>query len=254
MHQDDIMKCNNYISSCITRIAAAGLILEIGSDFKIFSNAIEKHTARSPVTPKFNPDIERLDETNAFWMLGRNEHNEIVHTQAIRLMDIGNKTLAEHALEEFPNYTPPLWTLVSDMSQYRPGPGSCKIHGTICYHGDFWFKGGKGGFRGRGMNVLTSHLAMAMSLVKWNPDYIYAYMNSLVACSGVAARGGFMHMEQNNLYWSIPGYSELLETWMVWSSRQDILHLIGAGSFSLAKQLASSRPAEFDRKKRQAAA
>jgi len=253
MCPEDIVQCANYISTCMARITAEGLILEIGSDFDRFIDAIENHSSRGPVTPKFDPRIERLGEDNAFWILGRNGKGEVVHTQAIRIMDIGDGTLAEHIREEFPAYTPPLWTLVSDMEQYRPGPGSNSIRGIACYHGDFWLKGGKDGFRGRGMNVLTSRLAMAICVMKWDPDYIYAYMHSLVACSGIAPRGGFMHMEQNNLFWSIPGYDELLEAWMVWSGREDIRHFISSTSLSLADQLATSRPAEFDRKKRKSA-
>jgi len=252
MGPESIVNCANYISACMARIAAKGMLLEIGSDFETFADLVNRHARRGPLTPKFDPAIEPVDGQNAFWILGRNELGEIVHTQAIRIMDIGEGTLAEHIREEFPAYTPPKWRLISGMNQYNPGPGSHAMRGRVCYHGDFWILGGDHGFRGRGMNVVTSRLAMAIAMVKWNPDYIYAYMHSLVACSGVAPRGGFMHMEQNNLFWSIPGYDELLEAWMVWSARRDIMHFISASSLSLADQLGSSRPREF-RKHRTAA-
>ncbi len=254
MYPEEIVQCSNYISSIMARLASHEMIVEVGTDFDLFREAIENQPKRAPVTPKFDSTIEKLDAENAFWILGRNRKGEIAHTQAVRIMDLGNGNLAEHIREEFPAYTPPTWTLVSDMSDYRPGPGSLRIRGVACYHGDFWLLGGEDGFRGQGINMLAARLAMAISMIKWRPDYIYAYMHTLVACSGIAARSGFMHTEQNNLFWSVPGYDELLEAWMVWSGREDIMHFISSASLSLADQLATSRPAEFDRKKRRRAA
>jgi len=254
MCPEEIVQTSNYISAIMARITARGMLLEIGTDFDVFIQAIENQPKRTPVTPKFDPRIEKLDESNAFWILGRNGRGEVVHTQAIRVMDLNGGSLAEHIRTEFPKYTPPTWNLVSSMEDYRPGPGSARIGDLACYHGDFWIMGGPDGFRGEGMNMLAARLAMAICMVRWNPDYIYAYMHTLVACNGIAARSGFMHMEQNNLFWSIPGYDELLEAWMVWSSREDIMHFISSTSLSLADQLATSRPAEFDRKKRKRAA
>ncbi len=248
MNAEEIIKCTDFVTSATDFISNHGVELETGSDFVVLEKALKEHSARGPLTPKFDPQNNDLDENTAFWILGRDNSGEIVHTQAVRLLDLEGGSLASYLALRFDDFTPDGWSVDTKKSRFRPAPGSKSIEGTVCYHGEFWLNGGKRGVRGTGLTVLAARLAMVISLMKWSPDYIFAFMHSLTICKGLAAKAGFMHTEQNNLFWSVIGKEERLEAWTAWVSREDIRHLLGIPPIELVQQLNSVQTARHNKK------
>jgi len=236
---NETAKIANYITSTTAYICQNGVNIEVGSDFKKYKNALVHQPERGPVMPNF--DWERHDFTakTAFWIIGRNEDGEIVHTQAVRILDLGDDCLAAYVRKNFAEFTPSGWLFDKKKSSYLPAVGSKKISGTVCCHGEFWLKGGSEGFRGKGLAILTARLGMITSLLKWSPDYLFSFMTSNSICKGLAARTGFMHTEQVNRFWFLPGHEESVEAWTVWVSYEDMLHHLDIKPQLLSQQLNS---------------
>lgn len=237
MVSHDNIKAANFISSTSRLIEEIGVTIETGSDFAEYRNFVMEQPLRGQIIPSFDSAKTNIEENEGFWIIGRDVDGEIVHTQAVKIVDLGAETLASYIDSHRAEFTPSEWVYDSKNSKYEAAPDTCSIVGTVCCHGEFWIKGGPKGFRNTGLTVLGARLGMAVSLMKWSPDYLFALMQSLTICKGLAARAGFMHTAQTNLYWRVPGYTENLEVWSAWVSREDIKHLISISPDKLCQQL-----------------
>ena len=237
MSIQDIFKASQFIFDITKIVQERGIKLEVGSDFEAFQAAIGTQPERNDLAPKFNPKGNIFGENDAFWIKGTDTSGEVVHTQAMRRIDLEGGTLATYLSERFCEFTPAAFQIDEDASRYQPAPGSRSIRGQVCYHGELWLKGGPSGFRGAGMTALLARLAMVMGLVKFAPDYIFGFMFPIAACKGLAAREGYMHTEPNSLLWSVPGETKLVEEWAVWMAQDDIRHLLTIQPQDLFEQL-----------------
>ena len=181
-----------------------------------------------------------VDRTNGFWIKGVDENGEIVHTQAVRMLDLCDVTLAEHLEQHRHLYASPEIKGDPTLFSFAPTPMCQKIAGRVCYHGDLWLKeGSASGFRGTGLTTILPRMAMALSLMEWSPDYIFGFMYPFMACNGLAAREGYLHMEPS--IWHAPGESETVSEWLVWMAREDINYLMEFPPSDLYQQLETQK-------------
>ncbi|NIA68659.1 hypothetical protein HBA54_08650 [Pelagibius litoralis] len=241
MATKDRLTGSRFVSTITELVDDQGITLETGSDFSFLQKALKDQPERNALAPRFSPQGNDLNEETAFWILGRDPQGEIVHTQAVRTIDLEGLTLASYMDAQFRDFTPAGYGIDMRRSQYRGAPGSRMIAGKVCYHGELWLKGGPGGYRGAGMTAILARLAMAISLEKWSPDYVFGFMFPLAACKGLAAREGYMHTEPGSLYWAVPGQREKMEVWTVWMGREDIRHILQIPPTSLFEQLEASQ-------------
>ncbi|MEX2408354.1 MAG: hypothetical protein WD489_04530 [Rhodovibrionaceae bacterium] len=231
----DLYTSIQYVSA-ITEIAREnGIKLEIGSDFETFRNALSAHPDMPPLYPMFDPAASYVDWTNGLWILGTDEKGEIVHTQAMRRIDMSQTTLAEHMQLHRRKYVIQGAAIDPDLSLYAKGSAWHNIRGNVCYHGQLWLKGGPGGYRGKGMTTILPRLAMALGHMQWSPDYVFGFMTPRAACGGLSAREGYMHFEPG--IWRVPGDSKPHETWMVWMGREDLDQLLRFPAHELYEKL-----------------
>lgn len=230
-----------FVSTIVELVAARGVVLEVGSDFSAFEKALKAQPERNVLAPKFDPQTNDLGEGSAFWILGRDPYGEVVHTQAVQVIDLEGSTLASYLEKRFCDFVPAGHRIDAGKSRYCPAPGSRAIAGRVCYHGELWLKGGPAGYRGAGMTAVLARLAMVLSLMRWSPDYVFGFMFPLAACRGLAAREGYMHTEPGSIYWAVPQQAETLEEWAVWMSREDIRHIMQIPPDNLFAQLEESR-------------
>lgn len=238
---NDVIAACRFISTITDLVESQGISLEVGSDFSDFREYLKDQPERNPLAPRFDPEINDLNESTAFWILGRSLQGEIVHTQAVRTLDLDGMNLAAYLGQQFRSFTPAGFAIDKCRSCYRGSPGSRVIAGTVCYHGELWLKGGPAGLRGAGMTAVLARLALVMSLIKWAPDFVFGFMFPLAACKGLAAREGYMHTEPGTLYWALPGKQEQMEIWTVWMGREDIRHILHIPPAALYAQLEHQR-------------
>ncbi len=215
-----------FIANSTNVLARAGIELSIGHDFEsyrsILADARPDHILGAP----FDPSIHELNPDNAFWIIGRNVKGDIMHTQAMRMLDLGGKNLAEYLRHGFRDFPPSGVDLDLPRSRYRPGPGAGQISGEVCYHGEFWIGATPREFRGAGLSSVLGRHAFWQAVQRWNPDNVFAFMQKAVVYKGFAARHGYMHTEPGSLRWFLRGNDTPIEGFMSYMNREDLRFIL----------------------------
>ncbi|MCK4711834.1 MAG: hypothetical protein KAT26_03025 [Marinosulfonomonas sp.] len=200
-----------------------GIYLRIGTCFSEYGKLISMQRPQQPVGQPFDCRKNNFQPESGFWIAGWNEDDVLVHTQAVRLVDLAGLSLAGYMGKKYIDFPPAGLDLDMEKSRYNPGPAARKIRGKVCYHGDFWLSGD---YRGTGVVSVLARFALASALLKWSPDFVIGLMIRPIAFKGLAEREGYMHSEPGCLYWHRADNDAVLEIFMVWMGREDISHLL----------------------------
>ena len=205
--------------------ARRGMFLEFGSDFNTFRDILRDERS-TQVGPPFDPELHELSEENAFWIIGRTAEGKIAHTQAIRLFQLGKRRLGDWLTECFRDFPPVGLDLDMAASGFRAGPGSRRMSGRVCYHGEMWLDANAGEFRGKGVSALMTRVGFLAALNHFAPDHIFAFMAAPVAFKGLPQRAGFLHTEPASLSWKLAQKDVALQGFMAYNSREDMRYLL----------------------------
>jgi len=222
------------VANITKELEAAGMRLEIGGDFAAYRKLRNSQTDRSPLYPMFDIACSYVDSTNAFWVCGFNERDELVHTQAIRLLDLSSASLTQHLNDHRHKYITPNSTPDPDQTFYSQPPALDRITGQVCYHGEFWLSGGDGGHRSQGFTALLSRIVFELTLKTWGPDYVFGFVPGALAFKGIPVRYGYTHCEPGA--WYGPDDQVTSEEALVWMNRQDMVHFLETPPKALSQE------------------
>ena len=225
----------NYISKINEISHSKGINLEVLTDFEEFRETIKREPDLDHIYPMYDPACSFIAPTNGFWIRGTNEKGDVVHTQAVRLLDFHGLSLSEHLALHRRKYVIRGKMINPDKYLYSSSPASSIITGTVCYHGQLWLKGGETGFRGQGLSTLLPRLALALCLMEWSPDFVFCFASPTLACSGLFAQYGYLQVEPG--MWHTSDKSESVEQWLAWTSRKDIEHIMKLPPTNLYQQV-----------------
>lgn len=215
-----------FVSSTANVLEQYGIGVTLGHDFDEYRSLLNAARPEYLVGAPFDPDLHDLDEKNAFWMVGQNRQGEIMHTQTLRLLDIGRGTLGDYFLKQFRDFPPPGVPIDMQRSQYRVGPGANRMTGQVAYHGEFWIGGEAGEYRGSGLSSILSRLGFWEALQRWDLDHIVAFMAQAVAFKGLVERAGWMHTDPGALQWFLEKKDTPIEGFMAYLHREDVHFLL----------------------------
>ena len=222
------------VANITNELQAAGMRLEIGGDFAAYRKMRNAQMERSALYPMFDVACSYVDQSNAFWVCGFNHQNELVHTQAIRKLDMSNETLREHLRTHRHKYITPGSTPDEDRTHYDMPSALDRITGQVCYHGEFWLKGGEGGHRSQGFTALLSRVVFELALKIWSPDYVFGLVPQPLAFKGIPVRYGYTRCEPG--YWMGPENQITSEESLVWMSRGDIEQFLETAPMALSRE------------------
>lgn len=208
------------MSTIINEVEATGMRIELGGDFALYRRLRMEQTDRNGPFPMFDTTSSFVDDANAFWVMGFNENDELVHTQAIRCLELGDVSLASHLDCHRHKYITPGSTPDPDQTYYSRLSSLHHISGRICYHGEFWLKGGSGGQRSQGFTALLSRIVFEVAYRTWNPDYMFGFVPTPLAMKGIGVRYGYTHCEFGA--WMGPNNETTSEESLVWMSRSNL--------------------------------
>ena len=200
-----------------------GISLQVGTCFKDYADLIATQRQHQPVGQPFDDALNDFDAGSGFWIAGRNQDGALIHTQAMRILNLQGRPLSGYLAKGYLDFPPAGVDLDLEKSYYHPGPSAHKIHGTVCYHGDFWLSAD---YRGTGLANVLARFALASGLLKWSPDFIIGFMIRQVAFKGLAEREGYMHSEPGALFWHRADLDQALEAFMVWMANEDLEYLL----------------------------
>ena len=93
-----------FVSSTASVLEQHGIGISLGTDFDEYRSQFIAERPEHEIGAPFDPELHNLNKTNAFWMIGRNRQGEIMHTQAIRLLDLGCGTLGDYFSKSFRDF------------------------------------------------------------------------------------------------------------------------------------------------------
>ncbi|NRB05509.1 MAG: hypothetical protein HRU30_19835 [Rhodobacteraceae bacterium] len=216
---------DRFFAAGMNVLQEAGISLRLGTDFDEYKEILSQGRPGYVIGDPFDPNLHKLDETNSFWVVGQEADGKIMHTQAMRVLPLRNKSLGEYLRYGFRQFPPPSLDIDFERSRFRSGPGSQNMFGTVCYHGEYWISP-DGPYRGEGWSALLGRMAFLMALKTWDPDYLFGFMAKPVAHKGFMARHGYMHCEPGALRWYIKGRQDALEGFLVYMSGEDLRYIL----------------------------
>ena len=220
------------VSGIIRELEALGMRIVIGDDFSEYRIYRNSQADRNPMYPMFDVASSYIDETNGFWICGFNHANELIHTQAVRLLDLSGVSLGQHLNVHRHKYITPLTTPDLDLTFYNGADALRTITGKVCYHGEFWLPArGLGGPRSQGVTPLLSRILFEITYSRWNPSYLFAFVPKHLAEKGANLRYGYSHCEAGR--WIGPDEQVTDEDYLVWMSANDMSKALSQKPLSL---------------------
>jgi len=215
-----------YVGDLERQVNEAGIQLELRTDFGYFIRTCENLAGKPPPNGMFNPLHHEINPENAFWVKGVNESGETVHVQAIRMDDMSGTNLTRELESQKAFYSHPEVSAETGEKCVSIAPITEKITDKVCYHGEMWLRGGEDGFRGKSLPALLSRLTHAIALSKWQPDFIYGFAYDTLIKNGVMVNYGYWHMQPRAVEWTIPSRNLILDMWLVWLTKSDLLEFV----------------------------
>lgn len=211
-----------YVTEIHKYSRSLGIKLSYGNNFSWFRNIPEIQPLRHPVNPAFDPNCCDIHGENGFWMVGYDASGEIVHTQAIKRVNMGCDTLEQHLDKQMWDFRTAGFDFDREKSHFFLTDGAKAISGTVTYHGELWLKGGAEGFRGGSLTVLLSRLILLECYLRYEPDYMIGFQSPRSFFRGLGLRLGYLRSEQRSLMWVHKDpLKKIEEDYFVWMSRAE---------------------------------
>lgn len=212
---------SGHISTITRMMFDAGIYLTIGTDFKTFKAHCGTQPDKGHVHPAFNQEKMKDREIEGIWIIGRSRSGEVIHTQAIRLIDLSEQTLPAHIAANWSEFTLHGYNLDLEKTEICMTQSATQIRGRVTYHGELWLKGGPTGIRGGATVILLTRLMLLLANERWSPDYMIGLQSPMTACRGLSTREGYARCEQRSILWYPKDGSDPIEDWLVWMNAEE---------------------------------
>jgi hypothetical protein len=213
-------------ATCIGMLESHGVTIVTGSDFAEYKQIMAQgRPDHAPGLP-FDESLHDLNEASGLWIAGYDQDGDLMHTQALRLFNLGKRNLSGYLEANFCDFRPASIAIDRQRSRYRPGPGAHRISGQTVYHGDVWLGGAPGRYRGTGLSSILGRLAFSSAMRKWNPNHIFGFMAKSVAQKGFPERQGYIHCEPHAITYAVRDGGPGLDGFMVYMDREDIRFIL----------------------------
>lgn len=233
MLPSNLFKLATNVSETLQALEASGIQVEIGDDFSKYRAYRCRQPDRGPIYPMFDVNSSYIDMTNGFWVCGYNAEGDLIHTQAVRLLDLSGTSLGTHLRVHRHKYITPDTTPDPDKTYYAGPEALQSITGPVCYHGDFWLRArGLGGPRSQGATALLSRILLEVMIGAWNPAFVFALVPRQLASKGAHLRYGYCHCEPGQ--WIGPDQQITEEDYLIWMGAKDMANLIARSPQNLA--------------------
>lgn len=229
-----LFELSTRLSGTVRELEEAGIRIQIGDDFARYRIYRSKLPDRGPIYPMFDVASSYIDHTNGFWICGFNADGDLIHTQAVRLLDMSGISLGTHLDSHRHKYITPDSTPDPDRTFYSGPDALQSITGKVCYQGEFWLRAqGLGGPRSQGATSLLSRILLEIAVAAWNPSYVFALVPQRLAAKGAHLRYCYNHCEPGQ--WVGPDQQVTEEDYLIWMEAKE-----------LARSLARTRPSPHD--------
>ncbi|MGH1478995.1 MAG: hypothetical protein ACRBM6_09790 [Geminicoccales bacterium] len=222
-------------------VRSHGISLEYGENFNAFSTATRRQPNRQHINPAFDPERCELPTDCGFWVIGHDELGEIVHTQAIRLLDFEGGNLEQHFQRRLWDYRTHGVDFDPHRCHFFLSPDARNIAGIVTYHGELWLKGGVGGYRDGTLVTILTRLMLLKAFLRYSPDFMIGLQSPVMSFRGLGIREGYMRTEQRTIVWALRGSSDFQEDWLVWMNKEEAEFNLRVPASSLLKHFGGQK-------------
>ncbi|NIA68698.1 hypothetical protein HBA54_08850 [Pelagibius litoralis] len=161
-----------------------GILLTIEQDFDaLLAFNQTQRESWYPLTPMYDPRLNRLTPENSFWISGRDSRGDIVATQCARFYDWrGTDFKAEFESLRLAYAEPATCA----------APSAAQVTGPVVFSGAGWYRPD---YRGKGLSSLLPRISRALALTRWDTDFTYSFIEPKLVEKGIAARYGYTNIE-----------------------------------------------------------
>ncbi|MDE2446601.1 MAG: hypothetical protein KGO94_10505 [Alphaproteobacteria bacterium] len=185
------------VTDMVTDLATNGYGVTVSSNMKSLDTT--KVAVRGyRVGPMHDVDVCSFDGERAFWMQLTDNEGKAVGLQAFRFDQI-DTNLADW----LPNYMIGVYMrrqelMVPSHANAPMGSVAENLRGSLVYHGELWLDK-----HVKARNVFDSftRLGLFLSVIKWNPDAVWALTSEQMARHGHLGRIGYTTIERGILRW-----------------------------------------------------
>lgn len=225
MSPSKLFELTTHLGGILRDLEEAGIHVVIGDDFAKYRSYRSQQADRSAIYPMFDVASSYIDRTNGFWVCGFNSNGELIHTQAVRLLDLSDVSLATHLNIHRHKYITPDSTPDPDLTFYSGPEALHTITGKVCYQGEFWLRAsGLGGPRSQGATSLLSRILLEIMVGTWNPSFVFALVPNQLAAKGAHLRYGYCHCEPGR--WLGPDQQVTEEDYLIWMGANDMTNML----------------------------
>ena len=168
----------------LDEIEAAGIEVEFCQDIGALQ-AVQPALEDKPLSPYFHPDAYELVPDNSFWIHGTAKGRTVL-VQAARIDDTGHTPLGVLIDARFRRF------FRTDEEPVTDCKAMARMQGRCVYHGEGWVAPD---FRKTNLARTFIHLGTIAILMRWSPDYIYAFFDEQVVDSGFPSKAWFKMYE-----------------------------------------------------------
>jgi hypothetical protein len=185
------------VTGLVGELTALGLIVTMSEDLTSLIS-VKQQRRNEAISPFFDPAVNVVSGRRFFWMLLTDAKAQAVGLQAFRIDNV-DSCLADWG----PSYTIGLYMRRQEMLvplHASPPRGSIaeRISGLLVYHGELWVDRM---LRNRRIVEIFGRLGMLLSLVRWNPDAIWALASHSMATRGHLNSMGYSYLERGYFRW-----------------------------------------------------
>lgn len=211
----DPVKVFKAIALCDAHLTRHNLEIRYSTDFRKLKKTVKKLRGKSLSA---QADLAHFDFTGAtgFWLGVYDEKNKCVCIQAARIDQLQDECLADH----WENQQPRIYN--GGKLGKNHAPAAYKIGGCVAYHGDLWVDDE---YRSNGISIHACRYGYFTALMKFNFDYIYAFMSQKLCDRGLHRAFGCSTAEDYGTDWEIPPKGIDPSDCLVYTSADNLYHL-----------------------------
>ncbi len=203
----------------LSRLEEAGLTVHMTSDFEEVELAI-RDIGKSYLTPKMDPTNNDFTEENSFWLFLMKD-GEYVGGVAARHDILRTEPVSEFWRRAYRRYYP---NISGETFALIESSVLANMTGGLTYVGDLFIREGN-----RGSREVLNSLMLLMHIncaLKWESDWLYAFMWDRHVSLGMAAKYGFTRTIPGIRKWVAAPEGRRDDEWLVSLPRTELEHLV----------------------------
>jgi GNAT superfamily N-acetyltransferase len=183
-----------YLAFAERELNERGVRLFFHSDFEELVELNKEHRETwAPVPPICNPAYSRLRADTAFWVECIDEAGDTVATNAARLYELGDHSLADELQSLRAFFDDPARYVAAGESVEVTAPSASRIFGRVAWAGALWVRPD---YRREGFARILPRITRSSALARWNAPTYWATIARHLDALGLTKAYGSWRAEE----------------------------------------------------------